>query len=106
MAHLDYKLSFNLNESSLEKYLQDLEKYIDLAITREKIAQNQSIMQTTLLLDEIPIKDFKLVQKPNFTDEDIQKYDKNDKLSLLPAEKLSSTELRQIALQHLKNIKK
>lgn len=34
MAYLDYKLAFNLNESSLEKYLQDLEYYVDLAVAK------------------------------------------------------------------------
>ncbi|KAM3134025.1 hypothetical protein pb186bvf_013867 [Paramecium bursaria] len=97
-AYLDYKLSFNLNESSLEKYLQDLERYIDLAVAKDKIAMNQSISQTTLLLDEIPTKDFKTAIKPQFNEDELLKQEAAIKVT---TELLSQKQLRELAIQSL-----
>ncbi|CAD8107593.1 unnamed protein product [Paramecium primaurelia] len=100
-AHLDYKLSFNLNESSLEKYLQDLERFIDLAVAKEKIAQNQSIAQSTLLLDEIPLKEFKGSNKQFNEDELLKQESQQQQYNKL----LTQKALRDMAVESLKKKK-
>lgn len=69
-----------------------------LLYLRDKLAQNMSISQTTLLLDEIPQKEFKSQHK-QFNDDDLPKVEKFEK------ELLNYKSLRDLAVETLKKKK-
>ncbi|EAR84486.1 outer dynein arm protein (macronuclear) [Tetrahymena thermophila SB210] len=68
----DYELGFDLTENNLEQYLADVEYYANILIAYKSMNNDNNDLSKSLLIDQIPPKDFKTqTQNPN-QDQQIQ----------------------------------